>query len=67
MMLEHLTETYVGDDFDYIKSVSLMIGDASGKEGQFSDSDKKTAENFGIDYMDVEDFVKGMRYENNQE
>ena len=35
----------------------LMIGDASGKEGQFSDSDKKTAENFGIDYMDVNDFV----------
>ena len=57
-MLEYLTERYVGDDFDYIKSVSLMIGDASGKEGQFSDSDKKTAENFGIDYMDVDDFVK---------
>lgn len=36
----------------------LMIGDASGKEGQFSDSDKKTAENFGINYMDVNDFVK---------
>lgn len=36
----------------------LMIGDASGKEGQFSDSDKKTAENFSIDYMDVDDFVK---------
>ena len=35
-----------------------MIGNASGKEGQFSDSDKKTAENFGIDYMDVDDFVK---------
>ena len=35
----------------------LMIGDASGKEGQFSDSDKKTAENFCVDYMDVEDFV----------
>ena len=35
----------------------LMIGDASGKEGQFSDSDKKTAENFGIDYIDVNDFV----------
>ena len=34
----------------------LMIGDASGKEGQFSDSDKKTAENFGIDYLDIEDF-----------
>ena len=35
----------------------LMIGDASGKEGQFSDSDKKTAENFCIDYMDVNDFI----------
>lgn len=35
----------------------LMIGDASGKEGQFSDSDKKTAENFGCEYMDVDDFV----------
>lgn len=41
----------------YDKSDCLMIGDASGKPGQFSDSDKKTAENFGIDYMDVEDFV----------
>ena len=44
-MLNHLTEKFVGDDFDYIKTVSLMIGDASGLEGQFSDSDKKTAEN----------------------
>ena len=42
----------------YKKSEMLMIGDASGKPGQFSDSDKKTAENFGIDYMDVEDFCK---------
>ena len=57
-MLENLLERFVGDDFDYIKQISLMIGDASGKDGQFSDSDKKTAENFGIDYMDVEDFVK---------
>ena len=57
-MLEGLLESYVGDDFDYIKQESLMIGDASGKEGQFSDSDKKTAENFGIDYMDVNDFIK---------
>ena len=67
MMLEHLTETYVGDDFDYIKSVALMIGDASGKEGQFSDSDKKTAENFGIDYLDVEDFIKEMNNERDTE
>ena len=57
-MLENLTDSYVGDDFDYIKQKSLMIGDASGKEGQFSDTDKKTAENFGIDYMDVDDFVR---------
>lgn len=40
------------------KEDCLMIGDASGLEGQFSDSDKKTAENFGIDYMDVNEFVK---------
>lgn len=57
-MLETLLEDYIGDDVEYIKQKSLMIGDASGKEGQFSDSDKKTAENFGIDYMDVDDFVK---------
>ena len=59
-MLETLLEDYVGDDFDFIKQKSLMIGDASGKEGQFSDSDKKTAENFGIDYMDVNDFVNAL-------
>ena len=56
-MLYSLLENHVVDDIGYIKSMSLMIGDASGKEGQFSDSDKKTAENFCIDYMDVNDFV----------
>ena len=35
------------------KKDCIMLGDASGKQGQFSDSDKKTAENFGIDYIDV--------------
>lgn len=44
------------------KSISidsiLMIGDASGKEGQFSDSDKRCAENAGLRYMDVDDFVQ---------
>lgn len=40
------------------KSELIMIGDASGKEGDFSDSDKKCAENFGIEYIDVEDFLK---------
>ena len=57
-MLSSVIGLYFDDVHDYIKSVSLMIGDASGKEGQFSDSDKKTAENFGIDYLDVEDFCK---------
>lgn len=47
----------------YKKSEMLMIGDASGKEGQFSDTDKKTAENFGIDYLDVDDFVEQINFE----
>ena len=56
-MLKTLLEDYVGYDFECFKHEILMIGDASGKEGQFSDGDNKTAENFGIDYMDVDDFV----------
>lgn len=60
-MVEYLIEKYV-DNYDIkpndIKTTCLMIGDASGKPGQFSDTDKKTAENFGCDYMDVEDFIK---------
>ena len=59
-MLEELALDYVGDDFDYIKHEMLMIGDESGKDGQFSDIDKKTAENFNIDYMDVDDFVSAL-------
>lgn len=35
----------------------IMIGDASGGTGQFSDTDKLVAERFGCDYMDVKDFV----------
>lgn len=58
-MLEDLFEKH--KDVAFIKGVSksemLMIGYASGKPGQFSDSDKKCAENFGIDYLDVEDFL----------
>lgn len=52
---------YMNNDEDeeekIVYDTILMIGDASGKEGQFSDSDKKTAENFGCEYMDVDDFV----------
>lgn len=39
------------------KEWSIMVGDASGLPGQFSDSDKKTAENAGIDYMDINKFL----------
>lgn len=38
----------------------LMVGDASGKDGQFSDSDKRCAQNFNIRYLDVDDFIKIM-------
>ena len=36
-------------------SQAVMIGDAAGKTGDFSDSDLKAAENFGIDFIDVDD------------
>lgn len=36
----------------------IMIGDASGKPGDFSDSDKRCASRFFIDYIDVRDFLK---------
>lgn len=46
-----------GMNFSQLKGCSLMVGDASGLPGQFSDSDKVCAENAGIDYMDVITFV----------
>ena len=55
LMYKMMNRGIIGNGIETDKM--LMIGDASGKEGQFSDSDKKTAENFGIDYMDVDDFV----------
>ena len=30
------------------------------EKGRFLDIDKKTAENFGIDYMDVNDFINAL-------
>ena len=53
-MLEYLQKEFVGK---HDKSQMIMIGDASGKPGDFSDSDKKCAENFCIDYIDVDDFL----------
>ena len=52
-MLEQIATQCLVDKADCI-----MIGDASGYEGQFSDSDKKTAENYKIDYIDVGDLLK---------
>ena len=63
-MLRYLLSTIDDrwDDFNSIhhipKSLMVMIGDASGKPGDFSNSDKKTAENFGINYMDVDELIK---------
>ena len=56
--LLHRVQTNLFRAENITKEDCLMIGDASGLEGQFSDSDKKTAENFGIDYMDVNEFVE---------
>ena len=39
------------------KDMMLMVGDASGKADDWSSSDRETAENFDIDYLDVNDFV----------
>ena len=46
--------------YTYVKNKAecIMIGDASGKPGDFSDSDKQCAEHFGIDYIDVRDFLE---------
>lgn len=45
------------DSVPILNEDCLMIGDASGKQGQFSNTDRLTAENFGIDYLDVTDFI----------
>lgn len=63
-MLEACRKSFIAAKKFYTKEEMLMIGDASGKPGQFSDSDFKTAENFGIDYLDVEDFVDLIEKEN---
>ena len=53
-MLESMSDSWGVQN----KQEMIMIGDASGKPGDFSDSDKKCAENFGIDYIDVRDFLE---------
>lgn len=57
-MIHSLTGKYFywieGTDTDKM----MMVGDASGRKGQFSDSDKKCAETYGMDYIDVSDFCE---------
>ena len=48
----------MGYDFD--KRHALMIGDASGLDGQFSNSDMLCAKNAGIRYCDVDHFIEAM-------
>lgn len=58
MLEDYFNHNFNGFNQDSLeKQEILMVGDASGKQGQFSDSDKKCAENFKIDYLDVDDFV----------
>lgn len=50
-----MVDSYI-ESFNLNKEDCLMIGDASGLDGQFSDSDLKCAEAAGINYMDVDLF-----------
>lgn len=43
--------------YEDIMKMTLMVGNASGLPGQFSDSDKVCAYNAGIDYMDITTFL----------
>ena len=54
-MLHQILHRYGLENVDL--SNCLMIGDASGKEGQYSNTDRRTAERMGIDYLDVIDFL----------
>jgi len=49
-----INEVYEGAE----KSDCLMVGDASGLPGNWSDNDKKCAENFGCDYLDIDEFLR---------
>lgn len=43
--------------YDFYRHEALMIGDASGLDGQYSDTDKRTAYNARIRYEDVNHFI----------
>lgn len=53
-MIEHFMSSHP----EYKMEDCFMVGDASGKPGDFNDTDLKTARNAGLDYFDVRDFVE---------
>lgn len=58
MVYDFMYDDYIG--YGFTKHNALMIGDASGCSGQFSDSDRQCAKNAGIMYCDVEHFIEAM-------
>lgn len=56
-MLQAIISRYKGLRQSVKAEHILMIGDASGLPGQFSDSDKRCAANAGISYLDVSEFI----------
>ena len=58
-MVDYFRYDFV-DGYDFCNKGALMIGDASGLSGQFSDSDLQCAKNAGIRYCDVDRFIEAM-------
>lgn len=58
-MVEYFREDFYRN-YDFSPRQALMIGDASGLIGQFSDSDARCAHNAGIRYVDVQYFINAM-------
>ena len=56
-MIEYFIKTYRLNEKYSIEDI-LMVGDSSGKDGDSSDTDLKTAENANIKYLDINDFLK---------
>lgn len=58
-MIDFFRDDFIGG-YDFSSYQALMIGDASGLEGQFSDTDARCAYNAGIRYVDVQQFINAM-------
>lgn len=58
-MVDFFKHAYIMN-YDFDNHHALMIGDASGLKGQFSDSDLQCARNARIKYCDVQQFIYAM-------